>query len=92
MSELKTQWIQPLQPSNPNVPDDTGPFPIHPISNMGVGTIPSVLVFPGKIDPDKLIAAVQEMSKTWPNLFGRYEQAEKADVHHGGLYQASCPI
>jgi hypothetical protein len=91
MAEIISHLINPLKCTNPHVPLDAESYPIHPISNVPIATIPSVFVFPGEIDLDRLVLAIQSLSRSWPNLFGRYEKLEHPHPDHGGLYQV-CPL
>ena len=77
MTSLEKHLINPQIPSNPNLPTGTRVLPLHPIALWTLGGVPTVLVFPDRIDRDKLISSIERVSALWPNIAGRYSRREK---------------
>jgi hypothetical protein len=72
MSDLKILLVEPRPAASPHLPSGTTSVPIHPISLWPVSTIPSVYVFPGEIDVERLVVAIKDVSAVWPIIAGRY--------------------
>jgi hypothetical protein len=76
---MSKQDILPDPLCNPNLPVGCTSVPIHPISVWPAGRIPVVLTFPGEIDPDRLIRAIEVAASIWPTIAGRLAKTARKD-------------
>lgn len=82
MSEVTTTLIPIPAPANPNLPDRVNIIPLHPISLILGFDLDCIWEFPGSLDRDRLIKAIQSTAILWPVVGGRLSHVAEGESLH----------
>lgn len=82
MSEVTTTLVPIPAPANPNLPDGVNVIPLHPISLILGFDLDCIWEFPGSLDRDRLIKAIQSTAILWPVVGGRLSHVAEGESLH----------
>jgi hypothetical protein len=91
LDSAHTLFIDPRPNVNPHVPAGTTCIPLHPIALWPISTIPSLYVFPGELDLERLVEAVKDVSALWPVIAGRYVRKERPSDPNQSAFMVGDP-